>query len=184
MPAVVISPAWPIRAPGGQRLEHSNTPKVPRGRPRGAPFANVTGNAPKPQSSAHLHGLSAETQPCSATARGRWTGSCYARNAAGEPIPDALIQAMIEARQPFLRFNERQIALVAYFERDLYAMAESERTSPPCWHWPAAGERKIPVGESLRPLLAIPHLLNQESACAYHGYLLALMGWSRPALTS
>src|SRR5690606_5983820 len=26
-----------------------------------------------------------------------------------------------------------------------------------------------------RPLLAIPHLLNQESACAYHGYLLALM---------
>jgi hypothetical protein len=24
-------------------------------------------------------------------------------------------------------------------------------------------------------LLAIPHLLNQESACAYHGYLLALM---------
>ena len=29
--------------------------------------------------------------------------------------------------------------------------------------------------ESPRPLLAIPHLLNQESACAYHGYLLALM---------
>ena len=24
-------------------------------------------------------------------------------------------------------------------------------------------------------MLAIPHLLNQESACAYHGYLLALM---------
>ena len=29
--------------------------------------------------------------------------------------------------------------------------------------------------ESPRPLLAIPHLLNQESAASYQGYLLALM---------
>ena len=29
--------------------------------------------------------------------------------------------------------------------------------------------------ESPRPLLAIPHLLNQESAASYQGYLLAHM---------
>ena len=69
--------------------------------------------------------------PCSATAcwdDADWLKR-YARNAAGEPIPDDLIQAMIAARQPFRAFNERQIALVAYFERDLYAMAE--RASAP-----------------------------------------------------
>jgi hypothetical protein len=33
--------------------------------------------------------------------------------------------------------------------------------------------------ESPRPLLAIPHLLNQESAASYQGYLLALMAVSQ-----
>ncbi|MGL5324771.1 MAG: M3 family metallopeptidase, partial [Aeromonas sp.] len=81
----------------------------------------------------------------------------------------------IEARQPFRAFNERQIALVAYFERDLYAMAESERTPEAVLALARRWECKIVGVESPRPLLAIPHLLNQESACAYHGYLLALM---------
>jgi len=99
----------------------------------------------------------------------------YARNAAGEVIPDSLIKAMIAARQPFRAFNERQIALVSYFERDLYAMEESVRTPDAVLALARQWERKILGTESPRPLLAIPHLLNQESACAYHGYLLALM---------
>jgi hypothetical protein len=36
-------------------------------------------------------------------------------------------------------------------------------------------ERRVLGIESPRPLLAIPHLLNQESAASYQGYLLALM---------
>lgn len=143
-----------------------------------AHFANVTGNAPcfsqefPPTSMAY-----AETQSmfCDSLLDDADWLKRYARNAAGEAIPDALIKAMIEARQPFRAFNERQIALVAYFERDLYAMDEAERTPEAVLalarHW----ERKIVGVESPRPLLAIPHLLNQESACAYHGYLLALM---------
>ena len=66
----------------------------------------------------------------------------------GRTIPDALIQAMIEARQPFRAFNERPIALVAYFERDLYAMAEgrahpaavlalARKWEPGSWGWRA-----------------------------------------------
>lgn len=143
-----------------------------------AHFANVTGNAPcfsqefPPTSMAY-----AETQSmfCDSLLDDADWLKRYARNAAGEPIPDALIQDMIEARQPFRAFNERQIALVAYFERDLYAMAESERTPAAVLALARRWERQILGVESPRPLLAIPHLLNQESACAYHGYLLALM---------
>ncbi|MBL0450856.1 M3 family metallopeptidase [Aeromonas caviae] len=143
-----------------------------------AHFANVTGNAPcfsqefPPTSMAY-----AETQSmfCDSLLDDADWLKRYARNAAGEPIPDALIQDMIEARQPFRAFNERQIALVAYFERDLYAMAENERTPAAVLALARKWERKILGVDSPRPLLAIPHLLNQESACAYHGYLLALM---------
>jgi oligoendopeptidase F len=143
-----------------------------------AHFANVTGNAPcfsqefPPTSMAY-----AETQSmfCDSLLDDADWLKRYARNAAGEPIPDALIKEMIAARQPFRAFNERQIALVAYFERDLYAMDEAERTPEAVLALARQWERKIVGVESPRPLLAIPHLLNQESACAYHGYLLALM---------
>ncbi|EKB23718.1 hypothetical protein HMPREF1170_00917 [Aeromonas veronii AMC35] len=143
-----------------------------------AHFANVTGNAPcfsqefPPTSMAY-----AETQSmfCDSLLDDADWLKRYARNAAGEAVPDALIKEMIEARQPFRAFNERQIALVAYFERDLYAMDEAERTPEAVLALARQWERKIVGVESPRPLLAIPHLLNQESACAYHGYLLALM---------
>ncbi|MEH8227463.1 M3 family metallopeptidase [Aeromonas veronii] len=143
-----------------------------------AHFANVTGNAPcfsqefPPTSMAY-----AETQSmfCDSLLDDADWLKRYARNAAGEAVPDDLIKEMIEARQPFRAFNERQIALVAYFERDLYAMAESDRTPETVLALARKWERKILGVESPRPLLAIPHLLNQESACAYHGYLLALM---------
>lgn len=143
-----------------------------------AHFANVTGNAPcfsqefPPTSMAY-----AETQSmfCDSLLDDADWLKRYARNAAGEAVPDALIKEMIEARQPFRAFNERQIALVAYFERDLYAMDEAERSPEVVLALARQWERKIVGVESPRPLLAIPHLLNQESACAYHGYLLALM---------
>lgn len=143
-----------------------------------AHFANVTGNAPcfsqefPPTSMAY-----AETQSmfCDSLLDDADWLKRYARNAAGESIPDELIKEMIAARQPFRAFNERQIALVAYFERDLYAMDEAERTPEAVLALARQWERNIVGVESPRPLLAIPHLLNQESACAYHGYLLALM---------
>ncbi|MFQ1686696.1 M3 family metallopeptidase [Aeromonas veronii] len=143
-----------------------------------AHFANVTGNAPcfsqefPPTSMAY-----AETQSmfCDSLLDDADWLKRYARNAAGEAVPDALIKEMIEARQPFRAFNERQIALVAYFERDLYAMDEAECTPEAVLALARQWECKIVGVESPRPLLAIPHLLNQESACAYHGYLLALM---------
>ncbi len=143
-----------------------------------AHFANVTGNAPcfsqefPPTSMAY-----AETQSmfCDSLLQDADWLKRYARNAAGEPIPDSLIHDMIATDQPMRAFNERQIALVAYFERDLYALPESELTADRILRLAREHEVRILGIESPRPLLAIPHLLNQESACAYHGYLLALM---------
>ncbi|POZ63553.1 M3 family metallopeptidase [Chromobacterium alticapitis] len=144
-----------------------------------AHFANVTQNAPcfsqefAPTSMAY-----AETQSmfCDSLLEDADWLKRYARNSKGEAIPDELIRARIEAVQPFAAYAERSIAVVAYFERELYALPESELTAERVLQLARANEKRIlGVDVSPRPLLAIPHLLNQESAAAYHGYLLANM---------
>jgi oligoendopeptidase F len=144
-----------------------------------AHFANITQNAPcfsqefPPTSMAY-----AETQSMfcdSLLEDGDWLKR-YARTASGEVIPDALIRTRIEAVQPFRAFGERSILVVPYFERALYAMLDEERTPDAVLTLARQCEQRIlGVGISPRPLLAIPHLLNQESAASYHGYLLAHM---------
>jgi hypothetical protein len=55
-------------------------------------------------------------------------------------------------------------------------MSEAERTPEAVLALARACEQRIlGVAVSPRPLLAIPHLLNQESAASYQGYLLANM---------
>ncbi|KUM02245.1 peptidase M3 [Chromobacterium subtsugae] len=144
-----------------------------------AHFANVAQNSPcfsqefAPTSMAY-----AETQSmfCDSLLDDADWLKRYARDSRGEVIPDALIRARIEATQPFAAFAERSIAVVAYFERALYALPESELTAGRILELARASEQRIlGIAVSPRPLLAIPHLLNQESAAAYHGYLLANM---------
>ena len=73
-------------------------------------------------------------------------------------------------------FDERAIAVVPYFEAALYAMADEERTPESVLALARTMERRIQgVDRAPRPILAIPHLLNQESAASYQGYLLAHM---------
>ncbi|GGY25482.1 M3 family metallopeptidase [Paludibacterium paludis] len=144
-----------------------------------AHFANVTGNAPcfsqefPPTSMAY-----AETQSmfCDSVLEDADWLKRYARDARGEAMPDELIRARIEANQPFAAFNERSILVVPYFERDLYQLSDEALTPERVKQLARDAEQRIlglPV--SPRPLLAIPHLLNQESAASYHGYLLANM---------
>ncbi|AUH53152.1 peptidase M3 [Chromobacterium sp. ATCC 53434] len=144
-----------------------------------AHFANVTQNSPcfsqefAPTSMAY-----AETQSmfCDSLLDDADWLKRYARNGKGEVIPDALIRARIEATQPFAAYAERSIAVVAYFERALYALPEDELAAERVLQLARDSERRIlGIAVSPRPLLAIPHLLNQESAAAYHGYLLANM---------
>lgn len=144
-----------------------------------AHFANVTQNAPcfsqefPPTSMAY-----AETQSmfCDSILGDADWQKRYARNAAGEAMPDELIHAQIEVGQPFRAYMERMILVVPYFERALYRMSDAERTPEAVLALARATEcRILGVDVSTRPLLAIPHLLNQESAASYHGYLLANM---------
>jgi len=144
-----------------------------------AHFANVRQNSPcfsqefAPTSMAY-----AETQSmfCDSLVEDADWLKRYARNAAAEPIPDALIRSRIETTQPFAAYGERSILAVPYFERALYQLGDAALSAATVLELARACERRI-LGIALgpRPLLAIPHLLNQESAASYHGYLLANM---------
>ena len=144
-----------------------------------AHFANVTQNSPcfsqefAPTSMAY-----AETQSmfCDSLLDDADWLKRYATDAQGQPMPDALIQKRIESRQPFAAHAERGILVVPYFERALYRMTDAERTPQAALQLARDCEQRIlGVSPAPRPLLAIPHLLNQESAASYHGYLLANM---------
>jgi hypothetical protein len=99
----------------------------------------------------------------------------YARTDDGRPIPAALVLDRIAASQPMRAFDARQIAVVPYFESALYRMPDDELTPEAVLALARDTERRVLGIDSPRPLLAIPHLLNQESAASYQGYLLALM---------
>jgi hypothetical protein len=99
----------------------------------------------------------------------------YARTAGGDAIPEALIRDRIAARQPMRAFDERSIAVVPCFESSLYQLPESALTPDGVLALARETEVRVLGIESPRPLLAIPHLLNQESAASYQGYLLAHM---------
>ncbi|MBL8507407.1 MAG: hypothetical protein JNM11_03010 [Chitinimonas sp.] len=143
-----------------------------------AHFANVAQNSPcfsqefAPTSMAY-----AETQSmfCDSLLDDADWLKRYARNAAGEAMPDALIHARIECNQPFRAFAERGIAVVSYFESALYQLDDASLNAETVLALARSTELRILGVEGPRPLLAIPHLLNQESAAAYHGYLLANM---------
>ncbi|NVD08607.1 M3 family oligoendopeptidase [Vibrio sp. JPW-9-11-11] len=144
-----------------------------------AHFANVKMNAPcfsqefAPTSMAY-----AETQSmfCDSLLNDADWLKQYALDAAGNPVPDAVIQAMIDSNQPFQAYQERSILVVPYFEHALYQLSDSELTAEKITALARDCEQRIlGLACSPRPLLAIPHLLSDEAACAYHGYLLAHM---------
>jgi hypothetical protein len=144
-----------------------------------AHFANITQNAPCfSQEYAPTAMSYAETQSMffdSLLSDADWL-KLYAKNRFGDAVPDELIRRRIESSQPFSAYVERGILIVPYFEWALYSMTEDAMTGPAlialARHW----EQKIlGVKCAPRPLLAIPHLLDQISACSYHGYLLANM---------
>lgn len=100
----------------------------------------------------------------------------YALDENDQPITDETIKAMIESRQPFKAYAERSILVVPYFERALYQLNDEELTPERITQLARETEKQILGMEcSPRPLLSIPHLLSDESACSYQGYLLAHM---------
>jgi len=143
-----------------------------------AHFANVTGDSPcfsqefAPTSMAY-----AETQSMFLDSLIRdpdWRIR-YARSLDGRTIPADLIRRHIEAAQPFKVTAERGILALPCFERELYRLPDAELTAERVLDLARQTERKIFGTEGPRPTVAVPHLLNQESAASYQGYLLAEM---------
>src|SRR5262245_33106757 len=99
----------------------------------------------------------------------------YAHNRDGDTIPLPLIRDRITTNQVTRAFDERSIAVVPYFETALYRLSDAELSSTAVLNLARETELRVLGMESPRPLLAIPHLLNQESAASYQGYLLAHM---------
>jgi hypothetical protein len=99
----------------------------------------------------------------------------YAVSADGHAIPPSLILDRIASEQPMRAFNARSIAVVPYFESALYRLADGDLTPERVLALARETEIRVLGVESPRPMLAIPHLLNQESAASYQGYLLAYM---------
>lgn len=63
-----------------------------------------------------------------------------------------------------------------YFERALYQFTDDQLDADRVLQLARDCEQRIcGVAVAPRPLLSIPHLLNQEAAASYHGYLLAQM---------
>ncbi|KGY09882.1 M3 family metallopeptidase [Vibrio sinaloensis] len=144
-----------------------------------AHFSNVKMNAPcfsqefAPTSMAY-----AETQAMfcdSILSDADWLKQ-YALDAEGQPVPDSIIKAMIHSNQPFAAFEERCLLVVPYFERALYQLSDDELTPERITSLARQCEKQILGLEcSPRPTIAIPHLIPDDAACAYHGYLLAHM---------
>ncbi|WP_413284674.1 M3 family metallopeptidase [Vibrio sp. MA40-2] len=144
-----------------------------------AHFANVKMNSPcfsqefAPTSMAY-----AETQSmfCDSLLNDADWLKRYAVNANGESVPEEIIKAMVDSKQPFKAYEERSILVVPYFERALYQLKDDQLTAENVTELARRCEQKIlGLSCSPRPLLAIPHLLSDESACSYQGYLLAHM---------
>lgn len=101
----------------------------------------------------------------------------YARSAAGEPIPWALVERGIRASQPFAAWSTRAMLAVCYGERALYEIPDAELTPERALEELRAVERRLTLLEegSPRPILSVPHLLAGDSSAYYHGYVLAEM---------
>jgi hypothetical protein len=103
----------------------------------------------------------------------------YAAAPDGRVIPASLVLDRIASSQPMRAFDARSIAVVPYFESALYRMADDDLTPARVLALARETEVRVLGIEGPRPILAIPHLLNQESAASYQGYLLAYMAVSQ-----
>lgn len=145
-----------------------------------AHFANIRMNSPCfSQEFAPSSMALAETQSMfceSLIVDGDWL-ALYAKDADNRPIPSEVIVDFARNRQKGLSFDLRVFLTVPYFERALYELPEHELTSGKVKMLARGVEERIfGMDANPRPVLAVPHLLANESACAYQGYLLALVG--------
>ncbi|MGA7777180.1 MAG: M3 family metallopeptidase [Paraburkholderia sp.] len=100
----------------------------------------------------------------------------YARNAAGDAMPDEMIRERVEMRQMFRAYTERRDLVPTYFEHALYSMDDAQRTADSVLELArSVTQRVLGVADHTDYVLAIPHPVYHDIAAYYHGYLLAKM---------
>ena len=100
----------------------------------------------------------------------------YARNAAGESMPEEMIRERVETRQMFRAYTERRDLVPTYFEYALYSMDDAQRTADSVLDLArSVTQRILGIADHTDYVLTIPHPIYHDIAVYYHGYLLAKM---------
>ena len=99
---------------------------------------------------------------------GAWLGR-YARDAAGDVIPWAVVEAHLRETRPYAVFGLRAMLAVPFFEKALYELPDAEVTPERVLALADETEAAVEGGPSPRPLMSVPHILADESSCYYHG---------------
>ncbi|KAI9206249.1 oligoendopeptidase [Polychytrium aggregatum] len=99
----------------------------------------------------------------------------YALSREGKVIPWEVIEQDIKAVHAYKVFDLRAMIAVPFFERKLYELPTEDVTPANVIALADQVEREIQGELSGRPLLSVPHILSDESAAYYHGYVLAEM---------
>jgi hypothetical protein len=101
----------------------------------------------------------------------------YALDPSGRAMPWELIERGVRRAQPFAAWQARAMLSVCYAERALYGIPDDELTAERVLSELREVERRLLFLEqgSPRPVLAVPHLLSDDSSAYYHGYVMAEM---------
>jgi hypothetical protein len=99
----------------------------------------------------------------------------YALSRDGAPLPWSVIEQEIRDTHQFEVFMLRSMLAVPYFEKRLYELPAAEVTPARVVALAEEVELEIQGMRASRPLLSVPHILADESAAYYHGYVLAEM---------
>lgn len=99
----------------------------------------------------------------------------YALDREGRHLPWAVIEQEIRDTHQYEVFMLRSMLAVPYFEKRLYELPAAEVTPERIISLAEEVELDIQGMRASRPLLSVPHILADESAAYYHGYVLAEM---------
>jgi oligoendopeptidase F len=99
----------------------------------------------------------------------------YALDVNGNPMPWELIEESIKDGWEKNVAALMNMLVVPYFEKALYELDEANMTPAGILELAKKIELEVIGYLSPRPTLSVPHILSDESACYYHGYVLAEM---------
>jgi len=99
----------------------------------------------------------------------------YALSREGKPVPWALIEASVNATQPYAVFGLRSMLAVSYLEKALYETPESELTAARVIALADDVEKRVQGGASSRPLLSVPHILADEVRFCFCSFFCVLI---------